>query len=915
MIRQEKKKTAPHLSKTLLCAIILALVLILCIGGYHLAKKIQAPDDGNGGGGSTSTAKLLYPSFSFTGNMDTFTLTVYPDNPEETSYQIYKKHGEYVYRLLIRNEATGLYEEFLPDITSADPYFTYTDLYATDSLGYAEVWRLYYLSAGIGSVYYNDVIENVPTSHLKLYGLDDDSATKYTVKFKETQTSEEREFSVLIGDATPGGKGYYVCMDDDKTKVYPTESNTLSYVEQPFSYYIKPRLVASGLTSSSTSGAFNDSSYEPYLTSDFKEWKNTVVSYKTGETNTVPSSFSDLVLTLQMTSDTTGYKQSAAIDASILSFSDALAQKIKAQTVGKELGELTFSVTDIDKTAAGTIYTLTDPNVDISYTITKIHAVVKDTTDVTFGVVGNDAADLIVTYQKSGETYHGCLDLSAVAQADNAAEIAAIRAAQIGEDVSLPLTVHYSETAAAHNHYRTYVKTVTGVTDAVGNTVTTAATSDSTVYFVYVIEVDGETLSYNTSVSLANDSISNIERFREILVGVKAGETPTDNVIEDFTMYSERIYHYTNLAVQAVKRYVTREQIAGFAFVNADVRDPFYGETYYKNTLEGNPYGVNSSVCEDIARQLGGLEGDSSTSAGLYGTETVAVGLTPDVMAEYGLYAYTVYYELPRGIYMDYAEDGETVLYHSTYTLGTYLYVSEENADGTRYVGSSLYDVVTKIDASVFDFLNGSFNETFARKALVMTDIESVTDIKVSCHLDELQRDYEILYRETVSGTYGYFIKLSDTFTVDNTRLRAYAEANPQFTAVNLNNFYSQVGGMDYYQDANGTYSERAGKSYLREWIQALWATDYAGELEDGESAIAGKDELLSLSFVLEGGKEYTYRFYRVSDRQVAVRLEFPDKTPTQDFYISTLAFKKICNCYISLLNAEVVNGEVGYGD
>ncbi len=922
--KNTKTKSAFRLSKTALTAIVLLTVMILSIGGYHLAKRIKTSDDP--GNGQTAQTKVIYDTFSLTGDdMDTFELTVEPDDPALTSYRITKESGQYVFYLSVYNEVTGEYELFRPDVVDEDPFFTYSDIYATDSFGdYGEIWRLYYLSAGIGTVYYSEAIENVAPEDLYHYGLDDGEATRFTVRYKENGDTENHELSVLIGDLIPGGTGYYVCLESDRTTVYPTSTNTLSYVEQPFSYYIKPRLVASGLTFENTNGVFNDSSYEPYLTSDFKEWKNTMVAYdenKQAQKN-VPASFddvADLVLSLKQTSDETKYEESTLYRASYLSFSETLQNKIKAQTAGKSLGANVFSVTDVDTSAAGMMNLLENPDTAVTYTITKIHAAVTDGADVLSGTVG-DARYVLVTFTKDGgtETYDGAFDLEKMADAASEKEIAAIRAAEVGTDVELSLTVTYGETAADSYVRQKLVTGIAYILDETGNDAETV-TASSTVIYYYEVQINGEYLGWSYAmVNLSDDTAENIGTLRSILIGKTAGSTFKDAVIETTTHYAERVYRYTRLSVASVEYYVERKLIAGFAYKNVDERDPFYAETYYVNTIEGSPYGVDATVCEDIARRLGGLAGDSSTSAGLYGTETLAVGLTPDVMADYGLYAYTVYYELPRDIYADLDEDDQTTLFYSYYKLGTYLYVSEKNADGTRYVGSSLYGVVTKVDASVFDFLDGTFNDTFARKDLAMVAIENVTDVNVSCRLDELKGDYEIVYRPTAAtnsdGTPVYTYAITPSGELTETKLTEYLTATGK-TSANLNNFYYYVSGMYYFVDENGRHDDLAGKSYFREWIRILWSTDYTGELEDGEAAINGKDPLLSISFTLTGGNVYTYRFYRVSDRQIAVRLEFPEKDASQDFYISTLAFKKICNGFGSLLNAEVVDGDLGYGD
>ena len=175
-----------------------------------------------------------------------------------------------------------------------------------------------------------------------------------------------------------------------------------------------------------------------------------------------------------------------------------------------------------------------------------------------------------------------------------------------------------------------------------------------------------------------------------------------------------------------------KEMIVSFEFVNASERDPFYGESIYKNTLEGENkfYALDSVACQNVTFLLGGVGSGSNSqqSEGLVGRETVAVGLTTEIMDRYGLYdGYTIYFELPRGISrVGGSADDELDDYRYLSTLGFTLYISHEQSDGTRYVASTLYDIVVKIDGAKFDYLEKSFEEYWARRNLVMIDYKLI---------------------------------------------------------------------------------------------------------------------------------------------------------------------------------------------
>jgi hypothetical protein len=65
---------------------------------------------------------------------------------------------------------------------------------------------------------------------------------------------------------------------------------------------------------------------------------------------------------------------------------------------------------------------------------------------------------------------------------------------------------------------------------------------------------------------------------------------------------------------------------------------------------------------------------------------------------------------------------------------------------------------------------------------------------------------------------------------------------------------------------------------------------------------------------------DYVYEFYRISDRQVMVKLYRQNRNSpadiresVSDFYVSTFAFKKIVNAYLGILNKELIENETPY--
>ena len=66
----------------------------------------------------------------------------------------------------------------------------------------------------------------------------------------------------------------------------------------------------------------------------------------------------------------------------------------------------------------------------------------------------------------------------------------------------------------------------------------------------------------------------------------------------------------------------------------------------------------------------------------------------------------------------------------------------------------------------------------------------------------------------------------------------------------------------------------------------------------------------------------YVYEYYRIDDRRVRVCIYKQEgyngkrlTSEVDDFYISTFAFKKIVSAFNGVLNAEIIDSNVGYRD
>ena len=86
-------------------------------------------------------------------------------------------------------------------------------------------------------------------------------------------------------------------------------------------------------------------------------------------------------------------------------------------------------------------------------------------------------------------------------------------------------------------------------------------------------------------------------------------------------------------------------------------------------------------------------------------SEILEIGVNDEILEKYGLFANTLYLEMPQdGTYS--TESGKENDYVVNNYLSNYLYFSDVQEDGTRYVASMLYDVVGKVDAAKLNFLD-----------------------------------------------------------------------------------------------------------------------------------------------------------------------------------------------------------------
>ena len=142
---------------------------------------------------------------------------------------------------------------------------------------------------------------------------------------------------------------------------------------------------------------------------------------------------------------------------------------------------------------------------------------------------------------------------------------------------------------------------------------------------------------------------------------------------------------------------------------------------------------------------------------------------------------------------------------------------------------------------------------------------------------------------------------------------------------VSVTNLYNMImgGGEELFLPNS---IETVGVSNFMLAFQLMQMTTYQGVLSEEEQE-AAKDapKLMSIKLKLMGENSspytYVYDFYRASDRKIMVSTYRVNKSGevigsvVSDFYLSTFSFKKLVNGYLSVLNAEEVDGEKPYVD
>lgn len=930
-------------------------------------------------------------------------------NNSEGYYELIRSQAGYM--TVQYRDSNGEEVIYAPPIMDAEGSLTYDKFYALSdqSSAMAGAQMLTWLYVAIGTLYFDSRItlpegENERRNMLLDFGFDPDNMGKQSVgisyltddKSKEpnkdgTYPQKSEQHALYIGGQPISGVGYYYMVDNRDSTVYYTANENLAFALYGVEKFIKGNLVIEGLD--------RDFAFEPYLTTDFKIWKNTVcktvgatveddsIVICTGSSIIPRNAAPGFVLPEGASSDYYIYEPSDTLtfdlQSKLIYHTDYLRFKkmlVGAARVGvyadeQGSGDSRLYLTMLSNRIKGS----TSKEIDFSsgaiqnytYDIYEIESVIgTDRELIAEGTPVGDASLVKVAYTyKIGDKtassgyHHAVLDLSSPLIPEKTRE--ALRASTVGKlptDGRISFTVAYTPERAVQSTEKLIITAITGIYNKKGEPLARVSES-SYVTFTYYETVNGAPIADTVTVT---DSIAEMRKNGEkwtAVADVLMGRSAEGELnIEAYTYEGkyEIMREFVTYAVSSVDSFVTSKPTLSFNFVNASERDPFYGETYYKNTMLGaeSLYGLNSDSCENLVRYLGGISSNTN-SAGFSG-ETVEIGITADVMEQYGLYANRIYFELPRGISdmaeQDTADDpnadkeleegkdpnegasDKLAEYRWLGTIGFTLYVSdkkyEEDGRSYRNVGSDMYDLVAKVYDAELDFVDKSFEELWARRNLVMMKIQNLDEIIFDFNMEDVFGAYKFdYYYGQVTGPDGStlvdvpFVDISvggDREDRMDTELEKYlvnenGENVRRTYSISL--LYDKVHGQLPSTDGDTT-----GVANFKELNELVALTRYTGILTDDErrSILSGEagDAVMTMYLKLTSSPGYyAYEFYRFDDRRVGVVIyeTTSDGNPTTEracsFYVSTFAFKKLVANAVGLLNAEMLDINVGYYD
>lgn len=899
---------------------------------------------------------------------------------------------KYLSHIMYYVDSDGKQQIYLPEICYEDSSINYSSLFATESMNGISVTLVDYLCYALQTPYFD---ERIPFEEdadkqkdlLSEFGFSEGEYT--TIAFSYVGEDKKSVTRVIkLGERNITGAGFYFTVTDngvERPYIYSSISNYFEYALSNMTEFVKPLIIAPGLSV--------NKGQEPYYTTGYYQWLNEVHDGKRCErdekcaldgkcntpictcdgsctfTTAIPNDETRVVTFVDTVSssiisgdakyesfdeesleiDIGEFKRMLKkyLDAGVsFSYEKASYERIIKSLVGKSLGEGGFSVTLASPKSI--IDFSKNDSVSYHYVITSVEAIITDSTDITTpGISVGDNNLIKVTYTaKVGDKEliskpaHAVIDLGSVGL--DAETVSKIRNAAIGESLSIAFSVDYTADNALKKSSKYVITEIIDIYDEEDKRVSNID-ERSTVGYRYEVWVDGVylgTATYWLDLSKIENGSEDM-KIKKALKGKTVGAVNLE--FDDHNAYYEYFLSFTTYKINEIRYFITSELVSAFRFQNYSDRDPYYGESIYENLMEDEHrlYGLNSGVCDTLVKVLGGASEDSTTGTGigLVGDKVIEMGLTPEVLEKYKLYAHTIYFELPRSILSKPRQEGETADSNNPEDLifgeelGFTLYISEVDPEtNMRYIASDLYDIVTRVPAEDFAFLNYDFESFWARRNLIMVDVAHIDYLGVEFHASDYKGNYKF---DVIQHSSTNRVGVVATVFGDEITKNKFTEfiSDPDYSdyvnlmgGVNLNDFYKFESGV---VTSKPSELETLGESSFRDVMHMLYYVTYVNLLSDEEREEAPSEDDLVMRMYLKLDPDaapksqdlYVYNFYRIDDRRVRVSLHREDSdgdirvSAVSDFYISPLAYKKIAKGFISLLNAELIDINDGYPD
>ncbi len=566
---------------------------------------------------------------------------------------------------------------------------------------------------------------------------------------------------VYVGNPTIDDTAYYIYLEG-RNIVYTVSSAYLAeVVGRDMGYYIAPRLVAR-----------SESSYANQLTPMLSIYNG---KYQSTTGAVVPDGVTVGILIDQLwtvDTDTVGtgsverkYSVFRALDLT----DPALAAELRRVLMGSKVGDAVDILLLEPR--------LTDSGAQtVTYHITGIEGVYESSGwfNTNQGRVIREGDVVQITYsdgsvnsQNSFLTLTGFLDLSDPSVPRELKDL--LIGHSVGERFSLSegkaLTYTYTYDQTHPNMYTMGVslERIDGVYDMNGNA-KDKVDYGTLVTLTYLLKEQGQTVTYTTmtvkipardvfdttegwtALGYAEGEIYTMRTLAEAIMGLKVGSHTTNgesDVTVEINYPIEFICDFTLYQDAVVEFFTAYEEYLSFGYTNE--KDVYTSTSIYDivSPADKTLYGLDPDAVLEVLRKFENLMGD----------QTVAVGLNADTMREYGLYAYKLYFEMPFDCYSKTVNDA-TAYYYKT-SLGFTLYISEVQEDGSRYVGTDLYDIVVKVnDGALLDFVEWNFATDWVQNSLVMVSFSDLRSLVFD--LNYAEEDY--------NGVFGFDICIDDAY-------------------------------------------------------------------------------------------------------------------------------------------------------